>query len=612
MAKRKLVVLFLLILGTLSESGAQVLDDTTKNIYGPETTRYIHFEDLKLNREQYFHPDTTIQLFHIYSFVNRNQNKLQDLGNIGTAAKPVFYRPPGRIGRSSGYYAYYPYLLKTEEMKLFNTRSPFTNLYVIFGGGNRNITLVEHAQNIRPNWGFGGNFKKLTMNKQVSSTGRGDNQVESTSYNFNMYYWTVDSSYMVWGAFNRMNHETNESGGIDASDFIGLNDYFDENLDVNLEEAASRELNIRLHLYQQYNLKDLFTLYNETKRSQVSNYFIEDNLTGEQNYFNQILFNTEKTFHRDKFRITSNESGIKGDLKNAFYNAYFRYRNFHYSPANLQNNEIRNETYIGGRLRYDNDTTFTLLVTGELMNNGNHKIRGLYENRLWELSYQRLMYAPGAIHETYFSNHYEWHNDFGPVQSDNFKALFKIDLDWLKVYPQATLSNLYNYIYFDYDKKPVQADAFVQLYSPGLSFNMDITPYLKWRSMCMYSLKTGEEEAANAFRFPSLFANSNISYTRFLFNNKLWVSAGIDMHYRNSYFADSYDPVTQQFYIQDDFEIPGYFLADVYLNAKISTVKIFLKMTYVNQGQNDGYFATPFYIGQPQVLDLGVSWMFYD
>ncbi len=606
------VLIIIIVFWQPAKVFSQILDDSTQNVYGPATTNYTYLNSIKYNLNQSYHPDTSINRFHVYNFVNKHYNKLQDLGNIGTAAKAVYYTPPEIIGRTSGYYVYDPYRLKIRDIQLYNTRSPYSHIYAVFGGGNRNMTYIQHSQSIKPNWNFGFNYRTLLINKQISSSGRGDNEVESTGYNAYMYYWTKDSTYFIYGAFSRIGHRVNESGGIDDSGFTRDDQYFDENVNVRLENAGSKELNIQYFLYQQLRLKNYFTLYNEFSRSLVSNYFQNDNLSSESDFFDQILFNKQETFHRDKFRDLSNESGIKGDLKNAFYNAYFRYRQTNFLPSRIRQNEIRNETYLGGSLRYDNDSTYYLRLSGELMNNGNHHLSGIYENRFWELSYHRFMYEPSAIHEQYFSNHYEWYNDFGPVQSDNFKGLFKMDFKWLSFHPTMTVSNIYNYIYFDTEKRPAQATSFVQLYSPGINLSIDITPYLHWKTTFIYTLSSGREEATNAFRIPTLFINSNLFYSRYLFNKKLLTTIGVDTHYRNAYFADGYDPVTQQFFIQNDFEIPSYFLVDLYANIKIGTVKLFLKMTYVNQGQNSGYFVTPNYIGQPRVLDLGLSWMFYD
>ena len=592
---------------------AQILDDSTQTVYGPRTTNYKYINDIKFNRNVSIHPDTSIVRFEKLSYMERQEYKIQDLGNIGTSAKFMFYTPPDIIGRTSGYYSYSLYDWPIEKIKLFNTRSPYTDLFLGFASGNRNITRISHSQSIKPNWNFGLNFQWLTMDKQIGKTGRGDNQVRGLDYNFYMYYWTPDSNYFALGSFARMHHKVAEIGGVDTLGITVMDDYFNENAEYNLTDVSSTALNIRYYLYQQYQVKPSFAIYNEFSRSLFSNYFTDPNVSTNQFFYDYLLFNTNETWNKNKFNDLTNEAGIKGDWKKAFYNAFYRYRSVSFYQLYVPEIEKNTEAYVGGSLRYDNDSSYYLAISGEFMlNNGNHRLSAVYENRFWELSYNRMMYEPGAMHERYFSNYYEWQNDFAAVQSDNIKALFKINLKKMAVRPFLSLSMIKNYIYFGEDKMPSQASGFVQLYSPGLDFNLQFGKYFNWENQFIYTFKTGEEEAKNVFRIPSIFINSYLYYSRFTFNQKLLISLGLNAHYQSNYFADGYDPVTQQFYLQNHFELPGYLLADFFIDLKIETVRIFVKYYYLNQKKGGGYFSSPYYPGQPKGLDLGISWMFYD
>jgi hypothetical protein len=605
---------FLLILLLVSVNlNAQILDDSTQNLYGPRTTNYKYLNDIKLNRNISFHPDTSIIGFERFSYMENYRYKLQDLGNIGTSAKFIFYTPPVIIGKTSGYYSYALYNLPIEKIRLFNTRSPHTDLFAGFASGNRNITRITHSQSIKPNWNFGLNLQWLTNDKQISSTGRGDNQVRGLAYNFYMYYWTPDSNYFALGAFTRMHHKVVEIGGVDTLGFSDIGDFFDENAELNLQDVTSTELDIKYYLYQQYQLNPAFAIYNELSRTLTSNYFTDANISTNKSFYDYLLFNTSETWNKNKFNDLTNEAGVKGDWKKAFYNAYYKYRNVSFNQLYLAEVDRKTEGYIGGSIRYDNDSSYYLSVSGELMlNNANHQINAVYENRFWELSYKRMMYDPGAIHEKYFGNHYEWYNNLGPVQSDNFKALFKIPLKKISINPFFNLSMIQNYIYFNENKMPSQASGFAQLYSPGLDLNIRIGRYLHWENQFIYTFKTGEEEARDVFRIPPIFINSYLYFSKFMFNEKLLMSLGINAHYQSNYYADGYDPVTQQFYLQNDFELPAYALADLFVNIKIKTVRVFLKFYYLNQKREQGYFASPYYPGQPKGMDLGLSWMFYD
>ena len=88
---------------------------------------------------------------------------------------------------------------------------------------------------------------------------------------------------------------------------------------------------------------------------------------------------------------------------------------------------------------------------------------------------------------------------------------------------------------------------------------------------------------------------------------------GLDMNWKSTYMANSYDPVTQQFYLQDDFELPSYLLVDVFFNFKIGNALLFVKMINLMEGiLADGYLATPFYRGTNRNFDLGLKWFFFD
>jgi Putative porin len=82
------------------------LDDSTSVVYGPTSTKYFLEEDVFNNRKRLYNIDTTIDGIHNYNFVQRYKNLYQDLGNIGTAIRPVFYKAPEQIGTLLGYDAF--------------------------------------------------------------------------------------------------------------------------------------------------------------------------------------------------------------------------------------------------------------------------------------------------------------------------------------------------------------------------------------------------------------------------------------------------------------------------------------------------------------------------
>lgn len=130
-------------------------------------------------------------------------------------------------------------------------------------------------------------------------------------------------------------------------------------------------------------------------------------------------------------------------------------------------------------------------------------------------------------------------------------------------------------------------------------------------SFAVFTQVTGE--AANVFRIPEWLINSQLSYRNNIFKNKLEIQVGVDAQYRSSFKGHDYDPTIQQFYLQDNFDIPEYFLADAFVNFKVGRALLFAKLVFLNQGISiPGYFTAPYYLGQHRVFDWGITWQFYD
>jgi hypothetical protein len=113
-------------------------------------------------------------------------------------------------------------------------------------------------------------------------------------------------------------------------------------------------------------------------------------------------------------------------------------------------------------------------------------------------------------------------------------------------------------------------------------------------------------------RVPTLFYTGRFFYRGWWFEETVPVEVGFNIHARTGYFANQYDPVTQQFYVQDDVKVNRYYTIDPFINLSIEKVRIFVKLTYINQPARDGYFVTPFYPGQKRSIDFGVRWIFFD
>ena len=110
-------------------SRKRILGDTIEASYTALTTKFIYEKNIKFNDVVFYHPDTVPDNFHQFTDLEKNQNFVQNLGNIGTAFKPLFFEPKNEIGRTTGFQSFDEFHTGPDDIKYFDTRSPFTGCY---------------------------------------------------------------------------------------------------------------------------------------------------------------------------------------------------------------------------------------------------------------------------------------------------------------------------------------------------------------------------------------------------------------------------------------------------------------------------------------------------
>lgn len=594
-------------------SQSSIVDDSTKQVYGPYTTFFQNFDDIKYNRDNLHKVDSAIGNMHRYSMVEKLDHKFQDLGNLGTALRSIFFTPPTHVGIRSGFDVYAPYYITADKIEFFDTKSPYTPIDVVLGGSRRAVTNVKHTRNITPYWNAGFHFRRINADKQISSSGRGDNHASSTAYYLHTDYQSPKGKYRGLISLSRIYHKVWEQGGIQIPEGDPINSYFDENVaNERLTNAQSRDMRIGLHVYNHYKLRDEFQLYQSFEYIQNRNTYVNNPIGVDANFYDQILINTDSTTDQFQTSQVINEFGIKGDYAKMFYSFFVKFRNVNHFQRYLPGNQRFFENSGGFNLRYDFDSLQLIRASGEYILGGFYRFGGYYFNKFFTVEYWRTQARPAIIEETYFGNHFEWNNNFATPSSDLLKGSLIYKNKFMRVEPFASVTNVQNNIYYDYDKKPAQATGSAQILNFGLNLDFSLAKKVFWENEAIYTDVTGDAEAVNTFRIPELFINSRLYYGSYWFDEKIYVMFGVDGHYKSDYYAPAYNPVVQQFYLQDDFLIPSYLVLDAFLEFQVVHVSVFLKMEHINQPPSNGYFVHPHYIGQPRIFDAGVRWMFFN
>jgi hypothetical protein len=363
------------------------LDDSTKVVYGPTSTKYFLEEDVFNNRKRLYSLDTTIDGIHNYNFVQRYKNQYQDLGNIGTAIRPVFYKAPEQIGTLLGYDAYSLYTFKPNQVRYYNTKSPFTNIIYVPGGGDQDLLQFELSRNIDSLWNVGINVQRIAANKTlIDQTTTGDNSAIS-HWDFMMHtnYQTKNKKYALLAYFNLSDHNSNDQGGVIRKDsvtdattgkrrLISYNELLaqGDNIPI-LTSAATRDKSYNLHIYHEYVGYKAFQIYQvidyQTRTVQFVDKSFKAGLTnglysydyGIANFrpvkllrplvgfprvssktdslYYYLTNQTDSLYNETQYSLFEHKSGIKGFYKGFNYRLHLRQRFFSYqNPFNSYQN----------------------------------------------------------------------------------------------------------------------------------------------------------------------------------------------------------------------------------------------------------------------------------
>lgn len=633
-----LIMLFFILAGCLTahaqddtrRRGSRVIDDSTKQVYGPKTSRYYFEQDIFFNRLVYTPIDTAIRNFHRYNYVQRHNNYYEDLGNIGTAIRPVFYQVPDVIGVTSGFTAYDLYW-DDEEIRYYDTKSPYSNIRAILGGKGRSMTRVTFSRNITPQWNFGFNYRTLLIDKQIQRSGKGDRNVRSTYYDIYTSYQSPDSAYRVMFNFRRNRHEADEYGGINDKrstddDPFEYQDYFFVNAQPNLRDAFSRDQRMNAHLYHQYEIGRALQIYHTFDRYRQGNQFNDGRSDNPYyDFFNEDM-DTTATHDKVKFKYVRNEAGIKGNLLKLFYNGYYAIRDYTFTNNHIDTlgSQVSGvESYIGGRMSLHLDSIGEVTGWAELQDNGNYRIDGNIKSKWFQASVKQVQYSPTLLQLQYRGSHDLWENpDFSNVNVTELNGYLRYASKSFTISPGLTFTRLGNYIFFQEDVTledqqvlPIQSSGQQVIFSPELKLSATFMRHVSFSTQVIYTRMLDNPD--NAIQIPELFVNAQLSYANIFFNGNLDMHAGVDVHYKSDYYPLGYDTPIQTFYVQHEREggikARAFPIIDVFFSARIKRGRIFFKYHNLMQAFSDsGYMPTARYPGQRNIIDFGFDWSFYD
>lgn len=226
-----------------------------------------------------------------------------------------------------------------------------------------------------------------------------------------------------------------------------------------------------------------------------------------------------------------------------------------------------------------------------------HKFRldFLYENR-----------SADYIYNYWVTNNFSWFNN-GYKPQQLLQA--RVGYDFGKTAGVSfVFQNFTDYLYFDNVAQPRQYAG--QLQNIGLTAHYSVVLF---KHLGIYLQDVIQSTSNDAY----VSAPQNIATARLFYSgnykDKMQINYGVQAQYASSFYGYAYMPASQMFYLQGRKTTGQYPFVDVYLNARIRPVTIFIKIENALQGLvGSNYSFVPGYYQPDRAFRFGINWLFFD
>lgn len=545
--------------------------------------------------------------------------------------------------------AYSLFAKRPEDILFFNTKLPYTTAgYLTSGSSTRSNDrlLLNFAGNIDKRIGLG------TFLDYVYA--RGEYISQSTKpLNWTSYVYFNDDQYKASLTYTLMNLANQENGGIQERDYVLYPDQQTSTtfttpytMPTNLTDTWNDNDGWNLHFNHSYDLGKWDEYINPEDSTDVTEKFTSiasifhsvdvehfkhvfrmkkgADATDAHNYYPNHFINNSITEDSTSYLNFSTYAGIRineGFSKWSQFglSAFIGYQHQSYTMMQdtldydfINRSHSSNSLFIGGqisrqqsnRLLFDvtakigisGDKAGDVDITGQLktvlpVGKDSITVQGAGYFRNQKVSY---------LMNHYFSNHFKWSEDFDPEQRVNLQANLRYSLTGTEA--KVGMEHISNYHYFSSeDFLPHEFDDMIEI------FSVEASQKLHWKAIhfnnrVLFQKSTKEEVLA----LPKIVWESDLNL-QFVIAHALTTQMGVTGYYTTKYYAPTYQPATQQFAVQSEYECGGFPIFNAYINCNLKKIKFYIMYSgFGTKMFSNDTFIMPYYPLQSTRLEYGV------
>ncbi|MBS9767206.1 MAG: putative porin [Flavobacteriaceae bacterium] len=226
------------------------------------------------------------------------------------------------------------------------------------------------------------------------------------------------------------------------------------------------------------------------------------------------------------------------------------------------------------------------------------KVKGYIEMTDKSPDFNKILYQSGY-------EKYNWYNSF---KNENIKILGgNFESKWGNV--EANFTTIHNYTYFDEKSLPQQMASPVGILKLKVSNEFTFYKFHLANTLMYQQVTSG----ASVYRTPKLITRNTLYFQDGVFKgDPLLLQVGVHFRYFTKYQMDAFNPVLNEFHLQNKQEIGDYPIFDFFVNGKIRQTRLYLKVeNFAGRLTGFNYYSAPNHPYRDLVVRFGLVWNWF-
>jgi hypothetical protein len=614
------------------------ISDSLRNPIKQNIATIDLYRIISLDRDTtYIDTTLTIQKEYNHNYLRKDTFGLLAFPNEGQTYNTLQFKSTDfSLYPEFGFKAKHFNFLEANQIRYASVATPVTELYF--------KSVMKRGQSVD---------SFLTLNKSprlnfsiayrgLRSEGKYINQLASTgNFRFTTSYITKNQRYSANTHFTSQDISNEENGGITTiEDFESENPNFDnrERLEVFLKDGKSFLKGKRIfidhkfrlnptqsinnwYLYHQFNYENKFFEYTQgtvastvgsTTVFRFGDSYLSDNIK-DQTKYNKMHNTVGLVFENTNL---GNLTFFAEDFRSNYYYNKIIFLNRGLIPAALnQNINSLGGHYIYQKNKWNGSFLYSRSITNESLSNLKAILQHDWSDTVQlSFEYQNSNKLPNNNYELYQSSFvsYNWFNEFKNEKINALSA--KAVTPWFEASIQ--FSTLNDHLYFE----NTATDSQVQTVSPAQYSNTikHISAKLsKEFTLGKFALdntllfqKVDQRDAI--LNVPQIVTRNSFYYSNYMFKKALYLQTGFICNYFTNYFANEYNPVIGEFFVQNQKEIGNFPMLDFFVNARVQRTRIYFKLEHFNSSfTGNSFYASPNNPYRDFIIRFGLTWNFF-